>query len=486
MSWLDSILRRLRGPSGTAAAPRSIRGSYDAARESDDDRRHWYYADYASANAVESPAARAVIRNRARYEVANNSIARGISNTLALHTIGTGPRLQIQIDDDQTARRVEHEFARWAAAVDLAGKLRVARKCRLEAGECFLVLALNERNRHEVKLDVRLLEPDQVATPDYRYDSRGELVDGIEYDAWGNPSRYHILKTHPGAAAAMLATQYDSYPASAVCHYFVADRPGQSRGVPEIMPALRLFAQLRRYSLAVLMAAETAANMAGVLKTEAGPSTYTGSQLTPDTIEIERGQLTTLPAGYDLSQLKAEQPTTTYPQYVRSLIMQIARVLSMPYNIAAGDSAGFNYASGRLDHQVYFRTLAIERDVIQQQVLDRLLDAWLSEASLITGLLPAKIAGGIPHSWMWDGDEHVDPVKEAMATQIELQNGTTTYADVYARKGKDYAAAFRQIAFERKQLSALGITIMTPSGAELPTGDHDEEDADAKASATAA
>ncbi len=52
-------------------------------------------------------------------------------------------------------------------------------------------------------------------------------------------------------------------------HYFRADRPGQSRGIPEITPALPLFAQLRRYTLAVLAAAETAADFAAVLYTDA-------------------------------------------------------------------------------------------------------------------------------------------------------------------------------------------------------------------------
>ena len=47
----------------------------------------------------------------------------------------------------------------------------------------------------------------------------------------------------------------DVIDANAVIHWFRADRPGQHRGVPEITPALPLFAQLRRYTLAVLGAA---------------------------------------------------------------------------------------------------------------------------------------------------------------------------------------------------------------------------------------
>ena len=41
------------------------------------------------------------------------------------------------------------------------------------------------------------------------------------------------------------------------------------RGLPDILPALPLFAQLRRYTLAVIAAAESAANIAVLMKTNA-------------------------------------------------------------------------------------------------------------------------------------------------------------------------------------------------------------------------
>ena len=72
-----------------------LRGRYDAAVTSDNNRRHWAAADGLSANAANSPEVRRILRNRARYEVANNSYARGMVLTLANDCIGTGPRLQM-------------------------------------------------------------------------------------------------------------------------------------------------------------------------------------------------------------------------------------------------------------------------------------------------------------------------------------------------------------------------------------------------------
>jgi len=76
-----------------------VRARYDAAVTSDENRRHWAHADGLSANAAANPVVRRTLRNRARYEVANNSYARGIVLTLANDTVGTGPRLQLLTAD---------------------------------------------------------------------------------------------------------------------------------------------------------------------------------------------------------------------------------------------------------------------------------------------------------------------------------------------------------------------------------------------------
>ncbi len=96
MGWLDSILGRK-----ASAAPRtiSIRARYDAAATTDANRKHWANADGLSADAAASPEVRRILRNRARYEAANNSYAAGIVATLANDVVGTGPRLQVLTDD---------------------------------------------------------------------------------------------------------------------------------------------------------------------------------------------------------------------------------------------------------------------------------------------------------------------------------------------------------------------------------------------------
>ncbi len=334
--WLKNIrgTNTQRRTVRTVHVPLKVGGRYDAAATTDENRRHWANADHLSASAANNPQVRRTLRSRARYEVANNSYARGIVLTLANDCVGTGPRLQMLTEDAQANRQVEQEFMRWANAVSLPEKLRTMRMARAESGEGFCMLVANPKLDTAVKLDLRLLEADQVATPDFNHSPFGTTtVDGIVFDTQGNPIEYHVLKSHPGDTMAGLSLDYDRVTAASIVHYFRSDRPGQFRGIPEITPALPLFAQLRRYTLAVIAAAETAADFAAVLYTDA-PANGEADPVEPmDLVALERRMATVLPGGWRLGQIQAQQPATGYAEFKKEILNEIARCLNMPFKV---------------------------------------------------------------------------------------------------------------------------------------------------------
>jgi capsid protein len=291
-------------------------------------------------------------------------------------------------------------------------------------------------------------------------------VDGIVFDEFGNPAEYHILKAHPGGATGAVGQDYDKVPAESVIHWFRADRPGQSRGLPDILPALPLFAQLRRYTLAVIAAAESAANIAIFMKTNA-PAGGEAAEVEPmATMEFEPNMAVFGPEGWEPSQIRAEQPATTYREFKAEILNEIARCLNMPFNVAACNSSGYNYASGRLDHQTYFKSIRVDQAQVETGVLDRILDAWMAEAVKVFGLgainapaSPSYAVARWPHQWFWDGHEHVDPAKEANAQATRLGSHTTTLAAEYARQGKDWETELRQRAKEVALMKELGLTL---------------------------
>ena len=235
-------------------AGRILRARFDAAQTTADNQRHWANADSLSADSAASCDVRKTLRNRSRYEIANNSYARGIVTTLANDVVGTGPRLQMLTDDNLGNGIIETEFMNWASQIRLAQKLRTMRMARASDGEAFGILSINRNLNSPVKLDLRLIEADQVTTPWSVFSHQSSafsknnshqkpiapspkpMVDGIQFDEFGNPDCYFVLKNHPGSVSNAAFYEYNTIDADSMIHWFRADRPGQSRGIPEITP----------------------------------------------------------------------------------------------------------------------------------------------------------------------------------------------------------------------------------------------------------
>lgn len=485
-----------------------IVAKYDAASRSPEAMRHWRGADELSADAALLPGIRKLIVSRARYEVGNNGYAEGILSTLADDAIGTGPRLQLYFSDledldeveadqemDKQLRRREIRWKRYCREIRLASKLRLARLAKARDGEVFILKSINPKFRGHVKIDLTLYETEQVGSAlatdlgDYYKTGVPKEVDGILYDRFGNPERYRFWTVHPGAydGAGLMSESY-FVPARAVIHYANFVRPGQHRGIPEIASTLPIFNDLRRYTNAVLAAAETAAEISFLLETDAlpDPDEYeldrdpeSGKLIKPinftDVIQLAKNSGLALPEGWKGHQLKAEQPTSTYGEFVNAKLNEAARPLSMPFNIAKGNSSGYNYASGRLDHQTYNKKIRIERSLIEETILDDLL-ASFEEIDRLHYPEDYERDDEIDHGWMWDGFEHVDPVKEANAQDTRLANHTTTLQDECAKEGKDYTAVLRQRARECRLARKLNLPDQKQNQAQKPKENNDEEE----------
>jgi capsid protein len=397
----------------------------------------------------------------ARYEVGqNNSYGVGIAQTLVNDTIGTGPRLQMQFENEKLNARIEQEFSYWVDAINLRDKLATLRMSKLIDGEALCRTVNNMGMGEPISLDYQLIECDQLSTPDLVWNINPQYVDGVHLDRFGNPVSYDILDHHPGSDYwTNTSWSYQTYDRSQIVHIFRRDRPGQHRGISEFASALPLFALLRRFTLATVTAAETAASVSQVISTDAPipeelEAEYAAATFDKymESIPIDRNSATVLPNQWSLKQFSAEHPTTTYRMFKQELINEIARVLSMPRNIAACDSSDYNYASGRLDHMTYQKAVGVEQSYLAKQVLDRMFSDWLLESAL-SGLLPKNmgrqvlafesqfgkmgLTRRIPHTWYWDGFKDADQTKEADAQRTRLSSGTSHRSAEYAAQGLD-------------------------------------------------
>jgi lambda family phage portal protein len=474
VTWVARTWYRLFGrkAAGANAGPRN---RFEAAQGGATNRRHWSNADDLGPRDYASADTRRVLRRRARYERDNDPHLDGLMKTLANDMVGTGPRLQLGLAEEHFAasRLVEQSFAAWCRAVDLAEDLRLMHEAKPTDGESFAQFVTDPALPSPVKLDLRVLETEQVQTPDLGLNT-ARAVDGIEFDSAGKPAYYHVLREHPGDGYAW-GLEYDRVPARLMVHWFRPRRAGQARGVSELASALEIGAQTRRYSAAVLSAAEFAAMLAGVLEQDTSPGEDAVTAITDwQEVEMTRGALLTLPKGTKASQFRPEQPTNSYKEFVAEKRNEMARPTLAPFNVISGNSSGYNYSSGRLDHVPYHRFVWIERERMRHRVLDKLFLAWLAEAQLI-GLIPDTLpaVNEWVWEWQWDGFASIDPLKDTQASQLRLATGLTTLSEECAAEGKNWQDVLRQKAVEKRYAADLeaeyGVSLSEPAAAPATT-----------------
>lgn len=468
----------------------SLRSAYEAASNSAAIEKHFAGASAMSARDVNDPATREILRSRSRAEChQNNSFAVGIVRTLVNDILGRGPRLQVT-DSRLTAAQkeaVERRYRGWEKASRLTRVLRTGLGSEIVDGEGFLHEATNQRQRDECKLAIKETEADQITTSIVRHDD-DRNIDGVHIDDWGYPIKYERLKFHPydsyahySAGTKGFKKDTEEIDAESMIHLFRCERPGQYRGVPWMVSALPLFALLRRYTLAVVMCAESAARHHGVIYSDHPTIDGVDPIDAMDAIELELGQFTTMPEGWKIGQLKAEQPTTVYEMFRNAILTEIARCVSMPKNKALNDSGGYNYASGMLDFQTYYEMIQVERNRIETEAMDRIFGWWFDEAVLIRGYLPdlGSLPGGIDHVWTWDQFRHVDPTKEANATKTLWELGLMTDEEYFAKCNIDPEEHYQRLARQYKRRSEIGAPLPGgPAVAALPEEDDEKSEAD--------
>lgn len=449
----------------------TMRARIDAAQTTSENSRHWAQSDSYSADAAYDPATRWRLRNRARYEAVNNCYAKASVRSSGDDLIGTGPRLQLSIpgdDSGEAARLIERSFSQWCDATLLPIHLRTAQKSRVRDGECFGLLVGNPRQAHPVQLYIRWVEAEMCCSTQY-LGNDPRMIDGIRFDENGLPVEYYFLREHPGntVMSSLLPTQSYTVPAEQVLHWYSRERFGQHRAIPELTPALPLYSQVRRYTLAALTAAEFAAMLAGVMKTKASPDGDAQPVRVEDwsLFEMVRGALLTLPEGWEATQFKSENPPTGYGEFKRELLNESGRSTNQPLNVVTGNSSGYNYSSGRLDHLPYQRGLRIERNDLRLLVLDPILKAWHTEGVAV-GVVPSNLPPLIEWSWAWnwDGFDSIDQNKDATADDTRIKNGTSTYAEILAEYGQDWQQVFEQLAREKAYAEKLGLPWPVLSG----------------------
>jgi len=433
------------GKSSSARA-KAVKARYDAAQTTTQNANHWSNADSLNPNEALSPSVRQTLRNRVRYEIANNPYARGLVMNIAFYVIGQGPKIQFLTENPEANEVGERMFNDWAEKERLAHKLRLARMAQCSDGEVFIEMF----DRPDGSLGIEVIESDYIAAP-FNDMGKANNADGIVLDRWHQPQYYQLAQGD--------GKDPIEIPAERMIHLYRMERPGQRRGLPELTAALPTFAQLRRYMQAVLSAAETVAHHSMFFATDTPPEQ--AAELENDDLDdlaqigVPQNAGTFLPEGWKPFQLKAEQPSAQFSDTVHQYLAEIGRVCQIPAMIVTGDASDHNFASGRLDVQAFHRFIDVDRSDTRTIAMSPIVEGWRNRESLRDTNLPQALrtADPVRHVWRWPHVEHVDEKKAAEAAQRRIDSGVSSIPDEAASLGKDHEDV------QRQQAKALGLDL---------------------------
>ena len=477
----------------------TLNARYELAERSVDNNEHFARAQGGSALQNQSGVDRATLRDRIRHEMHEaDPWLHGSQRTTVVSTIGRGAWLEVNIaGTPEVSRDISSKFNQWFR--DRVGgprKLRTMCWSQGSDGPGLAVIVTNYDVRGPVKLDFVPFEDEQIkANPASRntIDRRNYLLDGVEQDNYGNPSRYWITEKHPDEYPESESRPID---AQYVIDVFDKQRPSQGRGVSDYATSVRNGPLRRIYRRATLDAAATAAKMSYILESnvdrfEDGENNFEDiDSLTG--LPIYYGEGTVLPKGWKAMQMKAEQPTTGHTEFMRGNVAEMGRSAGQPAMVALGDATGLNFASGQLSRADWAEDVDVRRQDWETLCLDKLLAHWLREAALV-GEIPLEYADidNVPHEYRWTRRRHQDTNKEYSGRAKAIASGQTSRAfwmtdDGVNPDSEDEAAAvgfgvdketYRRALFLQTfgdaAFAALGLPI---PGKGLPPEDSNDDD----------
>ncbi|HUS40518.1 MAG TPA: phage portal protein [Pirellulales bacterium] len=430
--------------------------------------------------------------NKTRELNRDDPLASGLTETFVKNVIGTGMRPQARTKDKDTNDAIEAVFSARKHDLSRADDMTHGEQQRmklakvLEDGEVFV-----KRTQADADDPVwfETIERDRVATPlsANAEDPQGSIRAGVEKNAAGVPVAYWVRKAHPGDAVSrvgLTSNDFDRVLKSEICHLRLANRPGQSHGVPQfhaIVQDLRdldllILASLKRVQIAACLAVfiKTSESIEDIVDVTAQKHGYKLDQ------ELEPGMMFKLGPTEEIQTLIPNFPIPELEPFIIMLARRIGAALGVSWQIVLKDFSDSTYSSARTDLLEARMTYV----VLQSWFIEKYLNwEWESvlEDAMLRGELPGvtfdeiKQVTWIPNGWRW-----VDPKKEAEATEVELRMGTTTLRDVCASQGKDWEEVMEQRIREEAREAELRAEYNLPpkvvAAPPKPSADKDDDE----------
>ena len=321
-----------------------------------------------------------------------------------------------------------------------------------------------------VPFSLELLEPDMV--PLDLDDPARRILQGVERNAWGRPTAYHVYKQHPGDPD-VFVPETKRVASDLIRHIRTIDRIGQVRGVSILASTFTRLEDLKDYEESERIAAKIAASFAAVI-IKGDPAGY-GEGGTPADrkMRMQPGMIFDgLVQGESVQSIDSKRPNPNLEPYRNAQLRAIASPMRISFSTLAKDYNG-TYSAQRQELVEQYGAYGVLAYEFVSQFLRPIYERFISiaiasgELILPPGVTPASAvrADYLPPPMPW-----IDPLKEANALRTMVRAGFRSATSVIAERGGRMADTYEQIAQERAWANELGITLDSDPGQVSSSG----------------
>jgi lambda family phage portal protein len=363
-----------------------------------------------------------------------------------------------------------------------------------------------------------LIDLDRLDTPS-KYLGSKNVVGGVRLDRFGAPVGYYIREIERNAFASFYSDNFKyvsrlkSWGRVKAFHIVERTRPEQTRGVSELVAALRETKIAREFRDITLQNAVVGAMFAASVESELPPEAVY-QQLGGGPVEaadaansyavkylegiahyskggtglkVDGARIPVLYPGSKLQVHPVAKPGGVGQDFEQSLIRYLSASLGLSYEQLSKDFTQTTYSSARaamLESWKYFKS---RKKLVADRIANIVYRLWLEEA-VNTNKLSVKTPNIYENdnlhllskaSWIGASRGQIDTLKETQAAVLRLKYGLTTQKDELAAQGKDWRKVHRQLAEEKASREKYDIEFAEDNAMNAVEGDNKREPSDA-------
>lgn len=346
------------------------------------------------------------------------------------------------------------------------------------------------------KTAIQMISPTRLSNPDGTSDT-DRLKSGVRLDGFGAPMGYWVRTAFPNDFTVLDNYKWKYVPATTpwgrrqFIHVIEQLMPGEARGMPEMVAALKDMRMTKNYKDIALQNAVIQASYAAAVESEL-PSDMVYSQLGAGNktlqemlsgymnglaeylgeaggIAVDGVRIPHLFPGTKLNVMPLGTPGGIGSEFEASLLRHIASALGLSYEEFARDYTKTNYSSARAANANTEKFMRSRKKIVADRFAWHVYALWLEEEilrgeiPLPTGMRPLDFYKPgykdalCSSTWIGASRAQIDERKETEAATMRMAGNLSTLEDECAALGKDWRDVLTQRKREQEFMKKIGL-----------------------------